>query len=296
MAYCVSDPFPPLLLNRYLRPLPPPVRDVADIPPDAVKLVPEDITSNVFSIPSSGLVLKIGYHVRVAEAEAMRFVQRKTSIPVPTVYDAYEKDGIGYIYMSRVGGVRLSSIWKRLSGEEREGILIQLRGYVRELGGLRGGFYGGMGRSECRDVFFNHCCVGHAEEHVRHSYGPFDSREEYNEGLVQALCNSRPEGGFSVEDEELAARVRSLEGEEVVFSHGDLRLNNICVDEEGGVSIVDWGNAGFSFPQRDYIEARLRPGKRTWRDALEGIFEESTKKDCEFLERFDGALVKYSVL
>lgn len=40
------------------------------------------------------------------------------------------------------------------------------------------------------DVFFVHV----PSEHVKPSYGPFKTRYEYNQGLVDALHNSRPEG------------------------------------------------------------------------------------------------------
>ena len=78
--------------------------------------------------------------------------------------------------------------------EDREKIAFQLRSYVRELGPVRGDFYGGMRRSECRDLYrslLRWACGG---GRVRHSYGWFDSREGYDEACVGVVVFS-PSGG-----------------------------------------------------------------------------------------------------
>lgn len=51
-------------------------------------------------------VVKAGDVVRMAEAEAMRFVREKTSVTVPEVFNAYvdNNNGQGYIIMERVKG------------------------------------------------------------------------------------------------------------------------------------------------------------------------------------------------
>lgn len=272
--------------------------DPAEIPAGAVDLAAGLMCgSKVVYIPSSGLVLKAGPFVHEVEAETMRFVAKHTSIPVPVVHDFYEKEGAGYLLMSRAEGVMLGKVWDSFTEEKRESIVSQLKGYVEQLRRLSGDFYGRIGRLEIEDIFFHHLCVAHKLEHNHHPYGPFETRAEYNEGLVQALRNSRPPGLWSACEEELATRARSFTDEEKLFSHGDLHLGNIFVDEKGDISgIIDWGGAGFSIPQRDYLEAKLRPSSTrvTWNDALEQIFPEDAKENVDFLKEFNTALTKYS--
>ena len=47
-----------------------------------------DLLSNLYRIDEN-TVVKIGDHVRMAQAAAMRLVREKTSVPVPKVFDAY---------------------------------------------------------------------------------------------------------------------------------------------------------------------------------------------------------------
>jgi hypothetical protein len=51
-------------------------------------------------------------------------------------------------------------------------------------------------------------------------YGPFDSRQDFNEGVVRALRNSRPDP--SQYNRSLEAEILTSRGDGIVFSHGDL--------------------------------------------------------------------------
>ncbi|KAK8151405.1 hypothetical protein IWX90DRAFT_444047 [Phyllosticta citrichinensis] len=146
----------------------------------------------------------------MSEAAAMRFVASRTSLRVPPVHDAYEKDGLDYIFMSRVDGHLLSDVWKDLTVEKRDHVTDQLRQYVQQLREIRGDFSGALWRLPSEDTLSKHFA---AVTTGKIQYGPFDSRREYNEGLVQALCHSRPRGVLGDSDyalaEELLARTKS---------------------------------------------------------------------------------------
>ncbi|KAK7179870.1 hypothetical protein PSPO01_14132 [Paraphaeosphaeria sporulosa] len=115
---------------------------------------------------------------------------------------------------------------------------------------------GGVERSVLRqDVVSHHFCVAHGTKHDCHPYGMFISRAEFNEGLVQALPSARPPGEVSAQDEVLAARVQALADEGKLFSHGHMHLGNICVEGDANVTgLIDWGGAGLSIHQCDYLE------------------------------------------
>ncbi|PGH23290.1 hypothetical protein AJ80_02706 [Polytolypa hystricis UAMH7299] len=93
------------------------------------------------------------------------------------------------------------------------------------------------------------------------SYGPYYSRHEFNLGAVDALRASRPNP--SQYNPELEKTILATTGDEIVFTHGDLIPPNI-IFHNGKVTIIDWGEAGYSIKEREYYEAKksitLPPG------------------------------------
>lgn len=112
------------------------------LPEDAVDLFPRKLGPRILWLPSSQAILKKGPMVRMAEAEAMRFVRPRTRAPVPEVYQAFVRDGIGYILMERMHGVPLEERWKDLDPVRREKVVSELRDYVQEWRQLRGEWFG----------------------------------------------------------------------------------------------------------------------------------------------------------
>ncbi|KAK8190898.1 kinase-like domain-containing protein, partial [Phyllosticta paracitricarpa] len=190
----------------------------------------------------SDTILKVGT-VNMSEAAAMRFAASRTSIPLPQVHEAYEKDGLGYIRMSKVDGHLLSEARKSLTFEKRHHVVEQLRQYVQELHQIRGDFYGALWRLTERGHLLKHFAAVTTDQ-IR--YGPFDSRRENNKGLIEALRNSRPRGVLSESDQALAEKILALNDEEKIFCHGDLHSGNILVDEDAKITgVIDWEAAGF---------------------------------------------------
>jgi aminoglycoside phosphotransferase len=263
------------------------------VPDRAIELFPRPMGPRIFLLPKEDRILKIGINVNLSEAEAMRFVACKTSIPVPTVHDAYEQEGRSYIFMSRVHGKPLGEVWNSLCTEQKASIVRQLHHYVAELETLSGDFYGALWNSPCGDIFFHH----HPFQNEKIQYGPYVSRQEYNAGLVAALANSRPEQTLSASDQALAEKLLQLDDERRPFSHGDLHPSNIIVDDNCRVTgIVDWESAGFSIPGRDYYEAKSRARKKEWAEAVSCIFSKDAQVHYEFLRDLDLALTAYTCI
>ncbi|CAI6334355.1 unnamed protein product [Periconia digitata] len=228
----------------------------------------------------------------MTEAGAMQFMSSHTSIPVPEVYEAYEKNGLGYIYMCKVEGSQLGETWSSLSDDSKAYVADQLQGYVRALRDLRGDFYGALWNQPSQDIFFSHLCI---KTHDNKQYGPFKSRTENNQGLVKALVNSRPGGQLGESENSIIAKISALTEDAKVFSHGDLHLGNILVDGNCKImAIVDWGSAGFRIPGREYLEANLRARKPEWIELLNDVFPEDAKTEYHILKELDPTLVSYS--
>lgn len=92
LMHCSNIPHPPPL------PLSPPIYKAAWIPEGAIFKTP-----SIFHLPDRNQILKAGQRVHMVEAEAMRFVASRTSIPVLHVHEAYETAGTGYYEKCGIG-------------------------------------------------------------------------------------------------------------------------------------------------------------------------------------------------
>ena len=263
------------------------------VPNGAVDLFPRKVGPRIFYLPDRNQILKAGSSVKESEAEAARFVALQTSVPVPEVFDWYVKDGIGYIFMSKADGEPLADLWAHLTAEEKSSVVTQLQCYAQQLRSLTGEFYGALWNSASQDIFFNHLPYHQQEVH----YGPYYSRQEYNDGLVTALENSRPSHSLNDSEKALANKALRIEDETKVFCHGDFQPLNILIDRSGRVTaIIDWECAGFSICGREYYEARARSRSDEWAGVLDEIFPEEARVHFELLREFDQALTQYTGL
>ena len=170
----------------------------------AKNIAAHKIDKSIWHLQDSDRILKRGPNVKVSEAEALRFIASSTHVPVPQVFGAYEKDGFGNIFMSRVIGRPLHDVLYTMDEVQMERVIEQLLGFVRSWMGLRSDFFGSMGFKPCHDVFFQHLPGTGMPDR---KYGPFRSRTEYCNGLIDALQNSRPGGLFDANDAHLIERI-----------------------------------------------------------------------------------------
>lgn len=263
------------------------------VPSGAVDLFPRKIGPRILFLPDQNRILKAGPSVKLSEAEAMQYVARHTSVPVPEVRESYTKDGCGYILMSKADGKPLADVWKNLGPDQRASVVDQLRDYAKQLRSLHGEFYGALWHQASEDVFFNHLPFHHKKIH----YGPYYSRRQFNDGLVAALQNSRPTHLLSEVGVDLEKRIRAADEETITFSHGDLHPLNILVNHMGTVTaIIDWESAGFSVCGREYYEARKRSRNEEWNVAMDEIFPEEARKHFDLFNEIDQALTQYTGL
>jgi len=78
-------------------------------------------------------VVKYGLDVQLAEATALRFVRKHTTIPVPKVHCSFEHKNVKYIVMDRIDGEEIGKVWSERSEAERVSLLLQLRGCFEQL-------------------------------------------------------------------------------------------------------------------------------------------------------------------
>lgn len=222
----------------------------------------------------------------------MRLLASQTSVPVPRVDRVGQKEDSGYILMSQVEGQPLADVWTSLPPEALASIIQELRGYIDEWRALQDDYYGALGYQPCQDIFFKHFPM---REGPKIDYGPYRTRSEYNTGLEKALQMSRPPGVTDRRDQRLLHKIESLKDPAIVFTHGDLHLDNILVKDGKISGILDWGTSGYAIKDREYYEARSRAGNQEWKVALDLVFSgEIDMVAYSILEELDKELVVYS--
>ncbi|KAL3480414.1 kinase-like protein [Aspergillus californicus] len=236
----------------------------------ATILNPRTLSANeIFQITES-TVLKVGWRVRMSEAEALILVADKTNVPVPKVLSAYTIGDLGFILMSKIEGDTLGSHEDSLSTEQFESIIHQLKSHVLEWRTLRSPYLGSVDGGPCEDIIFRHIWDANAPPK---DYGPFQSLEDYKLGIIEAVRLSRPPNYWTEAEEELKERILSYSIENAasdlgVLTHGDLHSGNIMVKDGSVTGIVDWGEAGYSLPEREFFGARRIAIDRHWIETI----------------------------
>ncbi|RAL00708.1 uncharacterized protein BO80DRAFT_382876, partial [Aspergillus ibericus CBS 121593] len=213
---------------------------------------------------SDSVILKMGPVVSMGEAEAMCLVRQSTSVPVPEVINAYMIEDVGFIVMQKIPGTLLAKCWDDLPDESQQSIMKQLRVYMSEWREIQGDFFGAVDGGPCDDIIFKHPWGKQSDQ-----YGPYRTRQEFNQGVVAALRNSRPHGQLVGETdyclaEEIFASGDHGKDERKVFTHGDLHPTNIIVEDGKIAGIIDWGASGYSVASREFLELDWARSSSSW--------------------------------
>jgi aminoglycoside phosphotransferase (APT) family kinase protein len=197
------------------------------------------------------------------------FVAARTKVPVPEVYSAYMIGYVGFILMSNVEGELLSSCVESMTPEGRRVIAEQLKAHVWEWRTLGSTFLGSVNGEPCPDILFKHPWDYKSTK----QYGPFDTLEKYNRGLAEALQSSRSEGIWYEKEEALKEKILSSTAERTLFplgvlTHGDLHMGNIIIKDGLIAGIVDWGEAGYSVPEREFFAAKRIALDDSWLEMI----------------------------
>ncbi|KAF1996124.1 phosphotransferase enzyme family protein-like protein [Amniculicola lignicola CBS 123094] len=201
----------------------------------------------VYKVDASTIV-KTGDSVRLAEAEAMKLVHQKTTIPVPKVYNAYIDTATGHarIVMEFVQGDVLADVWDKFNGDQKQEVLAQLRGFLSQLREMKGSLIGSVDGTACEDQLFSD---------EPGAYGPYQDEAAFNEGIVAALKNTQTSGWVDT----VSNMVLALKGHEIVMTHGDLCPRNVLVQGTRVTAILDWEMAGYYPAYWEYVKALYRP-------------------------------------
>lgn len=185
------------------------------------------------------ICIKVKPSENLAEAYALRFVSRHTSIPVPKVHCAFVYRGETYIVMSKIRGQMLWHGWLSRSQDSKKKIFEQLSRMLAELQSLPRP--AGVGVSNVIGGPFWDCRLP-----SKALWGPYATTRNFHEALAN-------DADLDIEYDNLPPDVTELfcfyrgSSHDLVFTHGDLSSLNILVRGDQVVGIVDWETAGW-FP------------------------------------------------
>ncbi|KAI1376222.1 phosphotransferase enzyme family protein [Hypoxylon crocopeplum] len=205
---------------------------------------------SVWLLRDGKTISKSAVLTRMTEATTMEFVRSRTSIPIPKIYNAYRDKETGRvtILMERVEGENLDHAWDGLTGEEKDSILSQLKGYFAELRQIEGSYIGSVDGNACEDQHF---------DYDPGEYGPYEDEDEFTKGLVKAWSQGRGDYALIRILCEMALNV--VKGHKVVMTHNDFEPRNILVRGGKVVPILDWVRAGFYPEYWEHCKALWQP-------------------------------------
>lgn len=221
-----------------------------------------------------------------SEALAMDLVRAQTTIPVPRIQRVIphtHDEGHALIVMDFVKNARqLHMCWPSLSSLEKEQVVLTIKDYVQQLRRIQhphSHIPGPVGPSPapCNGLMFGY-----------DPRGPFPTpralADHFNLqlGIAQAHAArgyGRPPHCEPLDESDFTP---------LVFTHNDLNMRNILLDNGGQVWIVDWGFSGYFPPWFEHLSMRWAAKK----DHEDSLWQEAIKRMAEPNYEMEGWLAR----
>ncbi|TWU74367.1 hypothetical protein ED733_000303 [Metarhizium rileyi] len=215
---------------------------------------------------TSKICIKSTPFTSLAEADAMRFVSRSTTVPVPKVYLAFEHNGSVYIVMERLPGQCLAVGWTQRSAESKAKIFEQLRSMVIEMRNIQPPQDQGVSNVRGGPIF-------DPRLPNKTHWGPFRSIREFHRELRNGI-ELKDITDLNTIPSKLKELIQFHEQpwDKPVFTHGDLSSLNIMSEGDTIVGIIDWETAGWLPPYWEYTCAwDANPQNRFWQHEVDNF-------------------------
>jgi len=185
---------------------------------------------------SDELVVKFGRTVHKAEAESMRLIRQKTFVKVPEVISVFESSGRTYITMKYIKGNTLDKIWNNISIIKKMDILHQLKRYLFQIRRIKSN----IPNDQCIGPWF-------PQEGINH----FENMEDIVEWLNQMIFACKSWNVWNMGNSKFEV------GTTLVFTHQDIHMKNLLVDENSKLWILDWEFSGYYPHYFEYSSTRF---------------------------------------
>ncbi|KAF1996162.1 kinase-like protein [Amniculicola lignicola CBS 123094] len=198
-----------------------------------VKLFYSVSDRGAWSLGSKYILKERSTHPPTFEVRNIRFLRKQTTIPVPRVALEFNDNDRHFMVTERIPGNVLDTIWTTLLPAEKEKIAKQTVDYLFQLRQLRSSRMQSLDEQPLYSAFLFLDGFG-----VPH--GPLCSDDELWADLVTVLSKLP-------EKVHLQLRGRMPPAEPYTFTHGDLNIGNIVVQDGNLAGILDWESSGY-FP------------------------------------------------
>ncbi|KAJ7027726.1 kinase-like protein [Mycena alexandri] len=231
---------------------------------------------------SPRLIIKSGILEGTNEAEVIRYVKKRTTIPLPQIVASATGVFDHFMVMKAIPGDPLDSVWPKMTEMQQASVIRQLRGIIAQLRALPppnphaiSGLYG----RKCKD----------ARVATMVPFGPFKNESEFNDFLVKHAQGNFPPDPFLDETRRLMC-----DNHRIVFTHGDFAPRNIMVQGDVVVGLIDWEHSGWYPEHWEYCKAHFSPDLncgKSWIRALDEIMPYGYAHDLRIEKRLSDLIV-----
>lgn len=199
------------------------------------------------------------------EYEALRLVDRHTSIPIPKVLGVYHlREGV-VVECESLPGRPLDTVWRELSALQQPKVVNDLGRFMEQLRKIEPPKHVLIGSATMGAAFDRRFGKG--------DIGPFYSFDRFHEYLRRG----HPVSDFK--EKEVAECHERRMPYVIKFTHGHLCPRNIMIDEQGRITaIVGWESAGWYPEYWEYVQLRhcTPDDMQDWLEAI-----------CRVIPRYD---------
>ncbi|KAG6815170.1 hypothetical protein H0H87_004429, partial [Tephrocybe sp. NHM501043] len=166
------------------------------------------------------------------EMASMCYLRRHTTIPIPQPRYPHLQS---WMVMDFIEGAMLKDCWPSLGLFMKLRVACTLRGYISQLRQLRSDVPGRLGDGIVRGPQFEEVEIGpfKSAKHFQH-FCELIAQFAWN-SLVRTRRPAQPPSPVSNDHKD----------HPLVFTHGDLNLTNLLLDNNGVLWVIDWAESGF---------------------------------------------------
>ncbi|ESZ90636.1 kinase domain-containing protein [Sclerotinia borealis F-4128] len=178
----------------------------------------------------------IKYQCHPTESEAMEFVRKNTTIPIPKVFGVYNReDGSQDLVLELLPGSALNVTWQTLTLEEKSDLVTELAGYLLQLRCLQ----------PRKEGFVGSLMLGSSYDHRLggRRFGPFESIADFHKFVRRG--DSMDLWNF---DKDVTDVHNKSDSYVTKFTHADMSPESILVKNRKITGIIDWEFSGW-FPE-----------------------------------------------
>ncbi|PPQ77914.1 hypothetical protein CVT26_005169 [Gymnopilus dilepis] len=223
------------------------------------------------------LYCKYGSRISLPEVLATSFVYENTTIPVPRILDVvYEGEDL-FVLMTRLPGVPVLHVARDLDEAAWCRLEADLSDWLRQLRSL----------APPSDIVGSYLQTSSLQQYidVNRAIGPWLDIAAFHQYMI-TLC-PEDQGNEAYQTFRRAARSRIfVKDYRLCFTHGDLAIHNLLIENGRLSGMVDFENSGW-FPEYwEYATALYCKLENRWKTAIRNIFAGLYDEEIEVLHIF----------